>query len=170
MRLNYVQPPISFVSIRGSNTASFRAHSCSFVVQKHRLLFVPFGVFRGPIPPTTAPCVSSVKIRVHPWREKHRSSGSSVAQNLMSSRRSHSCSFVVQKPPPFVPIRVHSWFKNTPPANISSNASDATAPTTAKTTTPAHHSPVPPAPTAAVALPKPQSTTNPYPDFAAPKY
>ena len=32
-----------------------RAHSCSFVVQKHRLLFVPFGVFRGPIPPTTSP-------------------------------------------------------------------------------------------------------------------
>ena len=44
-----------FVSIRGSNTASIRAHSCSFVVQKHRLLFVPFGVFRGPIPPTTSP-------------------------------------------------------------------------------------------------------------------
>jgi len=32
-----------------------RVHSCSFVVQKHRLLFVPFGVFRGPIPPTTSP-------------------------------------------------------------------------------------------------------------------
>jgi len=29
--------------------------------------------------------------------------------------RVHSSSFVVQKPPPFVPIRVHSWFKTPPP-------------------------------------------------------
>ena len=31
------------------------SHSCPFVVPKHRLLFVPFGVFRGPTPPTTSP-------------------------------------------------------------------------------------------------------------------
>ena len=30
--------------------------------------------------------------------------------------RAHSCPFVVKTPPPFVPIRVHSWFKTPPPS------------------------------------------------------
>jgi hypothetical protein len=58
MRLIHVQPPISFVPIRVHSWFKHRLHSCPFVFirgSRRGLLFVPFRVFRGPIPPTTSP-------------------------------------------------------------------------------------------------------------------
>ena len=127
------------------------SHSCPFVVPKHRLLFVPFGVFRGPTPPTTSPlrfirenpCSSVARktplIRLIRGLEPRLPRGPSPLtpgpSPLSGARgamwgcrgdlvlkpeqhwhatypcpaavpiRAHSCSFVVQKPPPFVSIR-----------------------------------------------------------------
>jgi hypothetical protein len=46
--------------------------------------------------------------------------------------RAHSCSFMVQTPPPFVSIRVYSWFKTRPPFRALSCLS---------WTNPTHHQP-----------------------------
>jgi hypothetical protein len=90
----------TFVSIRGSK---HRLHSYSFVSirgSKHRLLFVHFRVFRGPTPPTTSPLRF---IRENPC--------SSVAKKTPLIRLIRGS----ETPPPFVSIRVHSWFKTPPP-------------------------------------------------------
>jgi hypothetical protein len=122
MRLIDVQPPISFVPIRVhswfKNTASFSCPLVSFVDQFH---------------PPPAPCGSSVKIRVHPWRKKHPSSvanKTSVARTPTATNPytcrpidSHTRSLtiaahclslqqqrnVIQPAQPL--IRVNSWFK-----------------------------------------------------------
>jgi len=95
-------------------------HSCPFVVQNRTLIRTSFVVQKHP---------SFVSIRVHSWF-KTAPSFAPIRGSTPPLIRVHSCpfvvqnttlirtSFVVQKHPSFVLIRVHSWFKTPPHSHL----------------------------------------------------